>query len=342
MAIKYKDIVLAYSEVVRQDSGLYGNISAEMAEDKEMKLLLQPINEMDMMPRLMSAVLFELYHQDHPLKEYYFNFTESPKVWDKEGYLLFKSFVSHHIDAIITHSKNADMKKNVVERSSVLVPIFHHIINASHHELFNVIEVGSRAGLLLNYDWYGYTFNKSVSMGDTESFNIKVKIKGYEDEYLRPLRHPAHKIGISDKVIDLNDDEEYTWMLCQLYPEDVKRRKNLMKARNVFLEHPIDLREGDELDLLEEALMQLPDDEPIIIFHIHHTKKWSDVKKMALLQLIKKYSSAKEIYHIHHQLFGNEIYLDYYKDELLIREKLATFDLDKMKIDWLYNQPVKL
>lgn len=342
MAIKYKDIVLAYSEIVKQDSELYGQISADMAEDKEMKQLLIPINELNMMPKLMSSVLYELYHYDHPLKEYYLNFKETPKPWDHTGYQLFKDFIQQHIESIIVITKNADMKKNVVERSSVLVPVFHHIISASHHELFNVIEIGSRAGLLLNYDWYGYTFNKNVSMGDIESFNIKVKIKGYEEEQLRPLLHPTNKIGISHKVIDLKDEDEYIWMLCQLYPEDVKRRKNLVKARQVFLNHPVDLREGDELELLREAMIELPDDEPLIIFHIHHTKKWSDEKKMALLQLIKEHSVNKEIYHIHHQLFGSEIYLDYYKNELLTREKLAAFDLQKMKIDWLYNQPVKL
>lgn len=343
MALKYKEIMLAYSNAVEEKSPLYHQLGQHMAEDKEMKGLLSPFTgNKQFIPLFMSAVLSTLYATEHELRNYYLNFSEHPLEMDARGFEVYKSFVTSHLDEIMTLARSGNLKKNIVERSALLIPIFHYMMEQSERESFNVIELGTKAGLLLNYDWYGYTFNKNHKVGYTEDINIKMKIKGYPHDTLRPLTHPRLKYGLSSDVVRIEEEEAFNWMMSLFYPEEVKRRQNLKKARDIFLAHPVELLEGDELDLLEKTLMMMPDDEPVVIFHIHHTKNWSDEKKIALLELIQRYSATKEIYHIHHQLFGQDIFIDYTHHKVIKREKLAHLELDKMKIEWLLGQPLKL
>ncbi|TDM04156.1 DUF2332 family protein [Macrococcus carouselicus] len=343
MALKYKDLMMTYSTAIADKSPLYSSIALHMAGDKDMREILRPYMTVShFIPLFMTATLACLYKNDHALRQYYLNFTVEPAELDSAGYDCFRDFVRLHLHEILTLVRTGDLKKNIVERSSVLIPIFHYIREKSSEEHFNVIELGSKAGLLLNYDWYGYTFNKEQKVGYTEDINIKMKIKGYPDDELISLEHPRYKYGISEDVIRLEDETDYIWMLSQFYPEEMKRRKNLIKARAIFLQHPVELLQGNELELLEETLSLLPDDEPVIIFHVHHTKNWTDEKKAALLEIIHRNAEKKEIFHIHHQLFGADIFIDYMNSGILRREKLLNLDLDKMRIEWLLGQPIKL
>jgi len=343
MALKYKEIMLAYSNAVEEKSSVYHQLGQHMAEDKELKEILSPfISDRQFIPLFMTAVLTTLYSTEDDLRNYYLNFSDHPLEMDSEGYRVFKSFVITHLDEIMILARNGDLKKNIVERSALLIPIFHYIMEQTDKENFNVIEIGTKAGLLLNFDWYGYTFNKDHKVGLTDDINIKMKIKGYPYDTLRPLSHPRLKYGLSSDVVRLEEEEAFHWMMSLFYPEEDKRRNNMKKAHDIFLAHPVELLEGDELELLEQTLTVMPDDEPVVIFHIHHTKNWTDEKKVALLELIQKFSATKEIYHIHHQLFGQDIFIDYTHHNVIKREKLANLELDKMKIEWLLGQTLKL
>ncbi|GGA96009.1 DUF2332 family protein [Macrococcus hajekii] len=343
MALKYKELMLAYSTAISDKSQLYSSIASKLAEDKDMKDILAPqIISSHFVPLFMTATLAVLYDHEHDLRRYYLNFNDEPAAFDETGYQVFKHFIQLHLAEIMLLIRTGDLKKNIVERSAVLVPIFHYIREECDRQKFNVIELGSKAGLLLNFDWYGYTFNKEYKVGFNEDINIKMKIKGYPYDYLVPLEHPHYKVGISEEVIKIEEDSDFKWMLSQFYPEELKRRKNLLKAREIFHNHPVELLEGNELELLEKTLTALPDDEPIVIFHVHHTKNWADEKKSALLQMIQRFSATKEIFHIHHQLFGTDIFIDYLDHGMLKREKLAHLDLDKMKIEWLLGQTLKI
>ncbi|UOB21533.1 DUF2332 family protein [Macrococcus armenti] len=342
MPEKLKKQFVAYRNIVKSDSPLYHFISNELINDEVFLLRLKPyVSDVGFIPMFFAATLKCLYENDNALREYYLNFTEHPKAPSDKLFISFKAFVYEHFDSIMMDVRRFDLKKNIVERSSVLVPIFTEIIKTSGKTNFNVIELGTRAGLLLNYDWYGYTFNKSVRVGDPDTFNIKVHIDHYDDlSSLEPIVHPIRKIGITRNKMDITVDDEHHWLQSLYYPEEQKRRKYYNKARKVFLEHPIEIFEGDEISLLKEHIAQLPDNEPIIIFHMHVTKHWSDEKKQSLLSLIQQFAINKEIYHVHHQIFNSDIYLDAFIDGQLKREKLAHFNLNQLKIDWLYNQPI--
>lgn len=344
MPEKLKKQFQAYKEIVKSDSPLYHFIADKISEDEKYLTQLKSYAvDASFIPLFFTAVLKSLYIYEDDLREYYLNFMDKPKAPDDRLLHHFKAFTNRYMTNISQDIRRYDLKKNIVERSSALIPIFTQIIKSSGHEHFNMIELGTRAGLLLNYDWYGYTFNKSVVIGDTEKMNIKVRINQYDSlDKIEPLVHPNQKIGITRNKMDITTEEDHLWLLSLYYPEENKRRKYYNKARKLFLEHPVDIYEGEEIQLLDEQLSVLPEDEPIIIFHIHVTKHWSDERKQQLLAVIQKHAQSKEIYHVHHQIFNSDIYLDSFFDGNVKREKLAHFDLNKLQIEWLFNQPIKL
>ncbi|WP_414046528.1 DUF2332 family protein [Macrococcus equi] len=344
MPEKIKKQFEAYSEAVADDSPFYSYLTHHLAQvDKLMTSIKPYFFNAHFISLYLASVIKHLYLHEDELREYYQNFTTEPKKPSKECIKLFLRFQDEHFQSIINDTQHYNLKKNIVERSSVLIPVFQHIIKMSGQDQFNVVELGSKGGLLLNYDWYGYTFNKKTEIGNTKDFNIKVKLNDYDEGFeISELAHPHNKIGITQHKIDLKLEEEYYWMMSLYYPEEVKRRKHFMKARKVFLEHPVDIIEGDELELLAEVLKELPQNEAVILFHVHVTKSWSDEKKQKLMQVITDFSATHEIYHVHHQIFNSDIYLDSYNAGKLYRQKLAHFDLNALTIDWLHNQKVML
>ncbi|MCE4957189.1 DUF2332 family protein [Macrococcoides caseolyticum] len=332
----------AYSEAVKEDSPLYSYITKHLAQDEQFLLKIQPhFFNARFISLFLASVIKHLYTYESDLRDYFLNFTNEPKKPSKEMMKQLLSFQDTHFSHILKDIENYNLKKNIVERSSVLIPVIQHIIKISGQDQFNVIELGSKGGLLLNYDWYGYTFNKKTSIGNTDDFNIKVKLNGYDGGFdISEMPHPHIKKGITQNKIDLSVDDDYFWLLSLYYPEETKRRKHFMKARKIFLDHPVEILEGDELALLNETLSALPQGEAVILFHVHVTKNWSDEKKQALMALISTYSKTHEIYHVHHQIFNNDIYLDAYQQGQLQRQKLAHFDLNELTIDWLHNQKV--
>lgn len=332
----------AYAEAVKEDSPLYSYITKHLAEHDTLMLKLVPhFFNANFISLYLTSIVKHLYIHKDPLRDYFLNFTNEPKKPSKEMINDLLKFQETHFGSILLDIERYNLKKNIVERSSVLIPVFQHIIKLSGQEDFNVVELGSKGGLLLNYDWYGYTFNKKHEIGNTEDFNIKIKLNGYDEGFdISSLAHPHKKVGITQSKIDLSLDDEYFWLMSLYYPEETKRRKHFMKARKVFLEHPVEILEGDELTLLPGVLASLPQSEAVILFHVHVTKHWSDEKKQQLMQIISDYSETHEIYHVHHQIFNNDIYLDSFIDGKLQRQKLAHFDLNALTIDWLYNQKV--
>lgn len=344
MPEKIKKQFTAYSEAVKEDSPLYSYITKQLAQNDVLMERFKPhFFNAHFISLYLASVVKHLYLHDDELRSYFLNFTSEPKRPSKEMMKLFLDFQETHYSDILMDIERYNLKKNIVERSSVLIPVFQHIIDMSGQDEFNIIELGSKGGLLLNYDWYGYTFNKKITVGNTDDLNIKVKLLGYEDgSAIAELKHPHKKIGITQSKIDLTEEDEYYWLMSLYYPEEIKRRKQFVKARKVFLEHPVEILEGDEISLLPEVLASFPEDEAIILFHIHVTKHWSDEKKQQLLQIITDCSATHEIYHVHHQIFNNDIYLDSYQDGKLQRQKLAHFDLNALTIDWLHNQKIEL
>lgn len=342
MPEKIKKQFIVYSEAVKEDSPLYSYITKQIAEEEQLMIKIKPhFFNAHFISLYLSSVLKHLYIYEDQLRDYYLNFTNDPKKPSKEMIKAFLAFQESHFSDILGDIERFNLKKNIVERSSVLVPVFQHIIKLSGQEQFNVVELGSNGGLLLNYDWYGYTFNKKIEIGNTKDFNIKVKLNGYDEGFdISNLAHPHKKVGITKNKIDLTLADEYFWLMSLYYPEETKRRKHFMKARKVFLEHPVEILEGDELILLPDVLATLPEDEAVILFHIHVTKNWSDDKKQQLMEITSEFSQTYEIYHVHHQIFNNDIYLDSFIEGKLQRQKLAHFDLNTLTIDWLHNQKV--
>lgn len=342
MPEKVKKHFEAYAETVKDDSPLYSYIAKHLAQSETLMLHLKPhFFNANFISLYLTALLKQLYQHDHSLRDYFLNFTSTPLKPDKDLIKNMISFQSEHFNDILRDIEHYSLKKNVVERSSVLIPVIQHIMNLSGHKTFNVIELGSIGGLLLNYDWYGYTFNKKIAIGNTDDFNMKIKLNGFEEGFdVNHLMHPNTKIGITNRKMDLSSEEDYLWLLSLYFPEETKLRKHFIKARKVFQHHPVEIIEGDEISLLPNVIEGMPEDEPIIIFHIHVTKNWSDEKKQTLMDIITKYSNNYEIYHVHHQIFNNDIYLDTYVEDYLQRQKLAHFNLNTLTIDWLHNQKI--
>ncbi|RXK19106.1 DUF2332 family protein [Macrococcus sp. DPC7161] len=342
MPDKIRTQFIKYGDVVEKDSPFYKQLAHLIANNDELLLQLKPYWQTTHFFSLyFASVLKALYIHDHKLREYYLNFNDKPKKLTEEKFDVFIDFQNTYFDEIIMDVQSQFLKKNIVERASVFIPIFNEVIQSHVEDDFNFIELGALAGLLLNYDWYGYTFNKSVELGQVKDLNIKVKLNDYHDE-IKEMMHPTFKVGITNKKYDLLEDEDYFWLISLFYPEEIKRRKHFIKAREIFLKHPVNILEGNELELLEMVLSQLDNDKPTIIYHIHTTKSWSDDKKIALMDIIQNYANQREIYHIHHQIFGTDIICDTFENGQLVRKKYANFNLNEMTIEWMKDKPVVL
>ncbi|MBU9722753.1 MULTISPECIES: DUF2332 domain-containing protein [Bacillaceae] len=310
-------------------SDLYEFLSLKISEDTDIIELCkearpgQPISNL-----LFGAVHFLLLKGiDHQLKEYYPSLTEVPRQFDGEIFTHFKEFCTEFREEIITLLKTRLVQTNEVRRCAYLFPIFSFIHNKAKKPL-SLIEIGTSAGLQLNWDKYSYSYGTDEHYGNKNStVHITSQIIGGTDLSFYPTIPPvASRVGIDLHVSDLTNDEDYLWLKSLIWPEHRDRRVLFEKAASCFMKNQVELVEGDGVALLEKIVDTLPKDTAICIFHTHVANQMPDVTKVDLLSKVKKVGSKRDVFHLYNNIWDSKLHLDYYLDGVEYHQTIGDTD----------------
>lgn len=175
------------------------------------------------------------------------------------------------IDAVAAHQQVLDadldqqVQTNEVGRSVVHMTLCHWLARLGHTE-FDMVEVGSSAGLNLNFPLYGAT-SELGTMGDP---NSAVSFGPAWFDVPPPLAPraavPVRVVGSDPHPIDVSTDDGELRVLSFVWPDQIDRFERLRRALTIARTNVPDVREASA----EVALGQLLPhsfDRPTVVFH---------------------------------------------------------------------------
>ena len=89
-----------------------------------------------------------------------------------------------------------------------------------------LVEIGTSAGLLLNYDHYRYSYG-SHGVGPESPVRLHCELRG-RDPAVTAVPAATAKVGIDLNPIDATDPDEALWLAALLWPEQQRRRERLL------------------------------------------------------------------------------------------------------------------
>lgn len=294
------------------NSRLYELLSREIAEDEQLLELSSKARSGQPIPNLLFAAVHYLLLEgkDHPLREFYPSITANPWPVDK-AFNYFKDFCSTYEYEIIPLLKNKLVQTNEIRRCAYLYPVYCWIYNKVKKPL-SLIEIGTSAGLQLLWDQYSYSYGSENVYGNKLSdVHLHAEIKGNHQPTLLLDSPPvASKIGVDLNINDLRKAEDYLWLKALIWPEHHNRREMFDKAVSLFKENPVDLIEGDGVDLIPTIVAGIKKESVICIFHTHVANQMPEDLKHKLLVNIDKIGQTRDVFHIYNNMWDEKLHVD--------------------------------
>ena len=204
------------------------------------------------------------------------------------------------------------VQTNEVRRSAYLYPLIASIYEHEQKPLA-LIEIGSSAGLLLALDYYNYCYNNDLRINLHEHpFTIQSVNKGNPLPItIKTKPEIKERIGIDLNVVNLQNPDEYRWMQALIWPEHQERRQQFMEAKEINESVEKVMLEGDAIQLLSKAIQLINKNHQIVIFHTHVANQLPKEVKESLIDVLKKESTIRPLYHIYNNLYDMDLHQDY-------------------------------
>lgn len=291
---------------------LYEQLSMKIAEDDYILDICMHARPGQPIPNLLFGAVHFLLLQDpnHKLKTFYGSIVSSPND-PGDSFLYFREFCTKYSDTIISLLNNKFVQTNEVRRCSYLYPCFCFISEKAQKPLA-LIELGTSAGLQLLWDKYGYSYGNDTIYGNPEAdVYVKRAITG------RPSLHSksptvVSRTGIDLHINDLNNPEDYLWLMSLIWPSHHERRKLFEAAAKEVRKNHLDMIEGDGVQLIPEIVNGIPQNAAICIFHTHVANQLSRDEQSKLLENIRQIGRQRDVFHLYNNIQDRYLHLDYY------------------------------
>jgi hypothetical protein len=219
----------------------------------------------------------------HPLREFYPDLADKvaggdPFPFLRDFCLVYKQEITRLITTRVTNT-------NEVGRATFL----HAGLTAlakNAPQLLHTIEIGPSAGFNMYWDRYLYRYRKNgkiftAGAPDGEVV-IDVPLKGEHMPPLGPAPRVGQRIGLELSPVDLANSDDCDWLRALVWPDHMHRLRRFEAALKANRNWPHDIRVGDALELLPDAMAGIPENETLCICHTLAVYQFSDEAKQAL------------------------------------------------------------
>jgi len=326
----------------RTGSPLYSRISAGIGKDEELKALCaharigQPHANM-----ILAAVHFLLLRGNaHRLKRFYQTVGGTSSAETDDPFPDFRDFVSLHRDAVLTLIETRVTNTNEIGRSALLHAAFRAVSNGASQAL-SLIVIGPSAGLNLIWDSYGIRYLRNgvtaATINDAAPLVIDCELRGDRTPRVAVLPRIAGRVGLELHPVDLSKADDCDWLRALIWPDQTARLARLDRAIELFMMRRPVVRTGDALDLLPEALAEVPSDQVPCVYHTIAIYQFSRDMKRALEDLLVVAGLRRPVWRISFE-FDGELYIlsaIRYADGIREEKRLASSHPHGTWLEWL-------
>jgi hypothetical protein len=274
-------------EAKRADSPLYARYAEGVGGNEDLRAFAaqarkgQPPANM-----LFGAVHYLLLRgAPHPLRRFYSHLGGTVRVEDEDPVPDFIDFVAQNCEALAPLIATRVTNTNEVGRCTLLHPAFRALADLAGEPL-NLIEIGPSAGFNLIWDRYGVRYRHG---GETfelpvpgAALTLDCELRGEKLPPLGPNPNVASRVGLELNPVDLSEPDNRDWLRALVWPGTHGRFERLEAALKIHEQAKPEIRVGDALTLLPQALRSAPEDQPVCIYHSYVVYQFSREMKEAL------------------------------------------------------------
>jgi hypothetical protein len=337
--LDYWDFFIADARKIA--SPLYARFGEGIREDEDLKALAaraqkgQPHGNM-----ILGAVHFLLLRgAEHPLRRHYPDLNERP-LEGEDPFPKLRDFIDRHRDAVAHLIETRVTNTNEVGRSAVLHAGFRALAKASDKPL-HLVEIGPSAGLNMIWDRYGVRYIRDgaavATINPDASLMIDCELRGGRTPPFDVTPRVAGRVGLELNPVDLANDDDRDWLRALMWPDQVPRLRRLERAIELFAKEKPQIRHGNALDLLPEALAEIPADRTACVYHTIAVYQFSSAMKETLEDILTVAGLRRPVWRLAFELAGKEctVNLVRYADGVRDEKLLANAHPHGSWIEWL-------
>ncbi len=322
----------------RGSSVLNESLSNEIATDVSILTLCEQANSGQPVPNLLFGAVHYLLlsgHQ-HPLGDYYPCVAIEAKKVDEGRFPSFQQFCTTYETELVALLQTRLVQTNEVRRCAYLYPVFGMISRYSKQPLA-LVEIGTSAGLQLLWDQYSYRYDDSELVGNvTSSLEISAEVIGEGRPRLNLQLPPVReRIGFDLNIVDLTDADEKLWLKALIWPEHETRLELFEQASALVGSQPLELIQGDGVQLLKPRVDSIDRDTIVCIFHTHVANQMPLETKHELLYQVDLIGENRDVCHIYNNVQDKLLHLDLIIDGRKSEFVLAETDGHGRWFNWL-------
>jgi hypothetical protein len=149
-----------------------------------------------------------------------------------------------------------------------------------------LIELGPSAGLNMIWDKYRVRYSRNAErfeVGPADAgLTIDCELRGEKLPPLGPSPTIASRTGLELNPASLSDPYWRDWLKALVWPDQVERFARLETAIAIASRERQDIRAGNALALLPDALAQIPESLPVCVYHSYVVYQFSEAMREAL------------------------------------------------------------
>jgi hypothetical protein len=220
---------------------VYAELCRRLAEDPRVEALLESRPRWDAALRLLAGLHFLVL--------------EGRADWGDVDAAL-----EHEAEFLRRYAAEVEIQTNEVQRTWSLLPCFLELARWSGRDVFDLVELGTSAGLLLFWDRYRYRY----AAGEWGPADAALALAGEERGpvpagLLRVSPRVRRRIGIDRNPLDLGDPRDLLLLKSFVWAEQDDRLARLDAAAEAVRAEPPSLVRGDLVELLPHELERRDD-----------------------------------------------------------------------------------
>lgn len=296
-------------DVRRAGCELYAQLASGIGGDEKLRQLAgQARRGQPPANLILGAVHFLLLRgADHPLKAFYPTLGGKADTDPRNAFPLFRDFVKQHEVDVVELIRSRVTNTNEVGRSALLHAGFRALASLSPQPL-HLVEVGASAGLNVLWDSYGVRYMRdgvaSVELGAERPLVLDCALRGESMPPSGPTPAIARRIGLERSPVDLEDADDRDWLRALIFPTEVGRLRRLEKAMELFQQSPPEIRRGDALELLPEAMAEASAENTLCVYHTITLYQFSRVMREAFESMLVVAGLRRPTFHLGFEFDG--------------------------------------
>jgi len=250
-------------------SPLYERLAMAVSADEQLLGLAAEARFAPIPNLFFAAVHLRLFEvPDDPLARYYRSLsgeaTLAPDGDELPG--LLRAFCMRERGALVETLHRRRVQTNEPRRSIYLLLLLAAVQRLHPDRPLALVEVGSSAGLNLQFDRYAYDLAGQKLGPAGSEVTLKCEIVGPPPPMPTEIPRLADRAGIDLHPLDVGDESDVAWLRALTWPDHGERRRVLDKAITIAQEEPPEVMEGDALDLLPAVIHGMPRDAWTCVF----------------------------------------------------------------------------